>query len=86
MFDGAQWPYDVSISYDDPEYPIAMAEGIGHCHAGRFFRVEELLEPRWQEHLAICQCEWLVTLVRQAQASGTTVTAAMIEAAWRATR
>jgi hypothetical protein len=84
MLDGTPWPYEVSISYDHPDYPIAMSEGIGHAAVGGFFRAEEILEPQWQEHLAICKCEWLVTVVRQARAAGTRVTAAMLEAAWRA--
>ena len=82
--DGVPYPYDVYISYQDPDYPIEMSEGIGHVAAGRAFRAEEILEPQWQEHLADCKCEWLVTVVRQAQEAGNKVTAAMLEAAWRA--
>ena len=84
MLDGTPYPYDISISYQDPEYPIAVSEGIGHCHAGSFLRPEEILQAQWQEHLAICKCQWLVALVRQAREAGTKVTASMIEAAWRA--
>ena len=82
--DGVPYPYDVSIAYDDPEYPIHMSEGIGHADVGGFFRAEEILEPQWQRHLALCKCEWLVTVVRQAREAGNKVTAAMLEVAWRA--
>jgi hypothetical protein len=84
--EGYPWPYDVWISFDDPDYPIALAEGVAHGSASGVFRAEEILNPGWREHLAICKCEWLIHFVRKARADGVKVTPELLEAAWRAPR
>jgi hypothetical protein len=82
--EGFPWPYDVWISFENPGFPLALGEGVGHGAAGSVLSAEDILSPSWREHLTICNCEWLIDVIRLAMADGIKVTPELLEAAWRA--
>lgn len=80
---GVDWPYDVWISHDDPELPIAVAEGFGFAGVGGSIAAHELLQTKFADYVTICNCQWLVAEIKRLHKSGEPITAQKLEDHWR---
>jgi len=80
---GFEWPYDIWINHDEPQFPISLGEGVGHGSAGCSIPAHELLDDKWADIVSICDCDWLVTEIRRLIDAGEPVTAQKLEDHWR---
>lgn len=68
------YPYDVGLIPDEPEQFVSLGEGVGYVSCGARFRLADLLEPIWDDHLRWCGCEWMREMAAREQASATKYT------------
>lgn len=56
------YPYEVWLDMQEPKFPIVMLEGKGSGGVGGNFKLEEILQDHWKEHLEISQTKWLLPM------------------------
>lgn len=77
------WPFHVMVCFDSPERPIGLSEGIDHASGGGNFRLQDILDSRWDEHLDACDCLWLRELAHKEKSNQTNFSPNEIFEIWK---
>ena len=65
------WPYEVGLGgLASPRPRVAFSEGVGHGAAGGQFGVREAFAPRWSQHFAAADGDWLIPYLRRIATGG----------------
>lgn len=62
--EGFEWPYEISICFDDSKRAIGFGQGVAHGSGWCAVNVMEGLSESWVHHFEITNAGWLRTLLR----------------------
>ncbi|MCP3926977.1 MAG: hypothetical protein GY714_30840 [Desulfobacterales bacterium] len=79
---GYEHPYFVWINIEDNNYPIGLEEGSGHSNSGGNFKLSDMLNEIWKEHLVFCSCEKLIQIAMKEKKEKKSLSAKEIYKIW----